>query len=287
MNMKFGLNKKRKTSPSKAKVILRTPDSRSSAIEVIINKYGDIIKAFKGLYIEKFFSDGMLLSHLYPKTAVLVSDNPFVTEFYNDISYKTVVDIRMIEGYFYRDNISDEKKEETFKRMIKYLNHDIKYSDIGITNWYEFSRAAIFYCLCRMASSPHSIKYKGNEISDIKVSKASKKITNLINDDYKIDYFRNAKIQIVKPEVEIKPHLDDFMFMNLPKKYDSNDALEFAAEFMQYDNGVFLMEDSDVNRTIFEKFKIISKKEVYEPSDVPVSSKNVIAVIRHKGNIYD
>ena len=287
MIMKFGLNKKRKTSPSKAKTILRTADSRSSAIEVIINKYGDIIKNFKGLYIEKFFSDGMLLTHLYPKTAVLVSDNPFVAEFYSDISYKTVVDIRMIEGYFYRDNISEEKKEETFKRMIKYLNHDIKYSDIGITNWYEFSRAAIFYCLCRMASSPHSIKYKGNEICDMKMSKSSKKITNLINDDYKIDYFRNAKIQIVRPEVEIKPHSDDFVFMNLPKKYDSNDALEFAAEFMQYDNGVFFMEDSDVNRTIFEKFKIISKKGIYEPSDVAVNSKNVIAVVRHKGKIYD
>lgn len=287
MIMKFGLNKKRKTSPSKAKTILRTADSRSSAIEVIINKYGDIIKNFKGLYIEKFFSDGMLLTHLYPKTAVLVSDNPFVAEFYSDISYKTVVDIRMIEGYFFRDKVSQEKKEEVFSKMIKYLNHDIKYSDIGVTNWYEFSRAAIFYCLCRMASSPHSIKYKGNEICDIKMSKSSKKITNLINDDYKIDYFRNAKIQIVRPEVEIKPHSDDFVFMNLPKKYDSNDALEFAAEFMQYDNGIFLMEDSDVNRTIFEKFKIISKKEVYEPSDVAVNSKNVIAVVRHKGKIYD
>lgn len=287
MIMKFGLNKKRKTSPSKAKTILRTADSRSSAIEVIINKYGDIIKNFKGLYIEKFFSDGMLLTHLYPKTAVLVSDNPFVAEFYSDISYKTVVDIRMIEGYFFRDKVSQEKKEEVFSKMIKYLNHDIKYSDIGVTNWYEFSRAAIFYCLCRMASSPHSIKYKGNEICDIKMSKSSKKITNLINDDYKIDYFRNAKIQIVRPEVEIKPRFDDFVFMNLPKKYDSNDALEFAAEFMQYDNGIFLMEDSDVNRTIFEKFKIISKKEVYEPSDVAVNSKNVIAVVRHKGKIYD
>ena len=115
--MKFGLNRKRKTSPSKAKVILRTPDSRSSAIEVVINKYKDIINDFKGLYIEKFFSDGMLLTHLYPKTAVLVSDNPFVAEFYSDISYKTVVDIRMIEGFFYRDNISQEKKEKVFEKI--------------------------------------------------------------------------------------------------------------------------------------------------------------------------
>lgn len=283
------LKKKRKTVPSKAKAILRQPDSRSSAIELIINKY-PMITEFKGLYIEKFLSDGILLTHIYPKKAVLVSDNPFIKEFYTDINYKTAFDIKMIDRFFYKDGIDTDRKNKVFENLIKYLNYKIKHKDIGITSWYELSRAAIFYSICRMASSSYSIKYTDNSLNEIKMSSSAKRITNVIDDDFKIDYFNGVngeEIRIVSPEIEITSSKDDFMFMNLPKKYDSNDALEFAAEFMQYDNGVFLMEDSDVNRTIFEKFKIISKKELYEPSDVPVSSKNVIAVIRHKGNVYD
>lgn len=282
------LKKKRKTVPSKAKAILRQPDSRTSAIELIINKYPEI-KDFKGLYIEKFLSDGMLLTHIYPKKAVLVSDNPFIKEFYTDINYKTAFDIKMIDRFFYKDGIETDRKNKVFENLIKYLNYEIKHKDIGITRWYELSRAAIFYSICRMASSSYSIKYTDNSLSKIKMSSSVKRITNVVDDDFKIDYFNNVngeEIRIVS-DVEINVTKDDFMFINLPKKYDSNDALEFASEFMECDNGVFLMEDTISNRQIFEKFKIISKKQFYNPDDMETNPKNVICVIKHKGKIYD
>lgn len=282
------LKKKRKTVPSKAKAILRQPDSRTSAIELIINKYPEI-KDFKGLYIEKFLSDGMLLTHIYPKKAVLVSDNPFIKEFYTDINYKTAFDIKMIDRFFYKDGIETDRKNKVFENLIKYLNYEIKHKDIGITRWYELSRAAIFYSICRMASSSYSIKYTDNSLSKIKMSSSVKRITNVVDDDFKIDYFNNVngeEIRIVS-DVEINVAKDDFMFINLPKKYDSNDALEFASEFMECDNGVFLMEDTISNRQIFEKFKIISKKQFYNPDDMETNPKNVICVIKHKGKIYD
>lgn len=282
------LKKKRKTVPSKAKAILRQPDSRTSAIELIINKYPEI-KDFKGLYIEKFLSDGMLLTHIYPKKAVLVSDNPFIKEFYTDINYKTAFDIKMIDRFFYKDDIETDRKNKVFENLIKYLNYEIKHKDIGITRWYELSRAAIFYSICRMASSSYSIKYADNSLSKIKMSSSVKRITNVIDDDFKIDYFNGVngeEIRIVS-DVEINVAKDDFMFINLPKKYDSNDALEFASEFMECDNGVFLMEDTSSNRQIFEKFKIISKKQFYNPDNIETNPKNVICVIKHKGKIYD
>lgn len=282
------LKKKRKTVPSKAKAILRQPDSRTSAIELIINKYPEI-KDFKGLYIEKFLSDGMLLTHIYPKKAVLVSDNPFIKEFYTDINYKTAFDIKMIDRFFYKDGIETDRKNKVFENLIKYLNYEIKHKDIGITKWYELSRAAFFYSICRMASSSYSIKYTDNSLSKIKMSSSVKRITNVVDDDFKIDYFNSVngeEIRIVS-DIEINVAKDDFMFINLPKKYDSNDALEFASEFMECDNGVFLMEDTISNRQIFEKFKIISKKQFYNPDDMETNPKNVICVIKHKGKIYD
>lgn len=283
------LKKKRKTVPSKAKPILRQSDSRTSAIELIISKYPEI-KNFKGLYIEKFLSDGMLLTHIYPKKCVLVSDNPFIKEFYTDINYKTAFDIKMLDRFFYKDGIETDRKNKVFENLIKYLNYELRHKDIGITNWYELSRAAIFYSICRMASSSYSIKYTDNSLSEIKMSSSVKRIINVIDDDFKIDYFNGVngeEIRVVSSEVETVPAKDDFMFVNLPKKYDSNDALEFASEFMECDNGVFLMEDTSSNRQIFEKFKIISKKQFYNPDNIETSPKNVIAVIKHKGKIYD